>query len=81
VFGPGPPAGADEKQLEVAARRQGFGSLAEVDQAVLEAGGGITFVAKKPEPEDIRHLEILGRLDRLAADLAQLKAADARSIS
>jgi uncharacterized membrane protein YcaP (DUF421 family) len=69
------------KELEVAARKQGFGSLAEVERAVLEAGGGITFVAKKPEPEDIRHQEILARLDRLAAELVQLKAAGARSLT
>ena len=69
------------QELEVAARKQGFASLADVERAVLEAGGGITFVPKKQKPEDVRHLEILGRLDRLAAELAGLKAAGARSIS
>lgn len=69
------------KELEVAARKQGFASLTDVERAVLEAGGGITFVAKKPKPEDVRHLEILGRLDQLAAELAQLKAAGAGSAS
>jgi uncharacterized membrane protein YcaP (DUF421 family) len=61
-------------ELEVAARKQGFGSLADVDRAVLESGGGITFVARKPEPEQTRHSELLARLDRLAADLAALNA-------
>jgi len=69
------------QELEVAARKQGFASLADVERAVLEAGGGITFVAKKPKPEDVRHREILERLDRLAAELGGLKAAAARSIS
>jgi len=69
------------QELEVAARKQGFASLADVERAVLEAGGGITFVPKKQKPEDVRHLEILARLDRLAAELAGLKAAGARSIS
>jgi len=69
------------QELEVAARKQGFASLADVERAVLEAGGGITFVPKKQKPEDVRHLEILGRLDRLAAELEGLKAAGARSIS
>ena len=69
------------QELEVAARKQGFASLADVERAVLEAGGGITFVPKKPKPEDVRHLEIIERLDRLAAELAGLKAAGARSIS
>ena len=69
------------QELEVAARKQGFASLADVERAVLESGGGITFVAKKLKPEDVRHREILKRLDRLAAELAGLKAAGARSIS
>jgi len=69
------------QELEVAARKQGFASLADVERAVLEAGGGITFVAKKPKPEDVRHREILERLDGLAAELGGLKAAAARSIS
>jgi uncharacterized membrane protein YcaP (DUF421 family) len=64
-------------ELEVAARKQGFGSLADVERAVLESGGGITFVAKKPKPEDIRHGELLERLDRLAAELAGLRAGGA----
>ena len=69
------------QELEVAARKQGFASLADVERAVLESGGGITFVAKKLKPEDVRHREILERLDRLAAELGGLKAAAARSIS
>lgn len=64
-------------ELEVAARKQGFGSLADVERAVLEAGGGITFVGKKPEPEEIRHKEVLARLDFLARELANLKAGGA----
>ncbi len=69
------------KELEVAARKQGFDSLAEVERAVLESGGGITFVAKKPKAEDVRHLELLARLDQLAAQLAEVRAAGARSTS
>src|ERR1700730_13409810 len=38
-------------QLEAAARKQGFDSLAEVDQCVLEPGGTLTFVGKKPATE------------------------------
>jgi uncharacterized membrane protein YcaP (DUF421 family) len=64
-------------ELEVAARKQGFSSLAAVDRAVLEAGGGISFVVKKPEPEEIRHKEVLARLDLLASEMAALKAGGA----
>jgi len=59
--------------LRSAARKQGFESLDEVERAVLEPGGGICFSAKKPTPDTARHDEILARLDRLAAQVAQLR--------
>jgi uncharacterized membrane protein YcaP (DUF421 family) len=61
-------------ELEQAARRQGFESLDEVERAVLEPGGAISFFAKKPTPEASRHQELLARLDRLAAGLEQLRS-------
>src|SRR6516225_10211755 len=36
-------------QLEAAARKQGFSSLAEVDQCILEPGGTLSFIGKKPD--------------------------------
>src|SRR5439155_99106 len=36
-------------QLEAAARKQGFDSLSEVQQCVLEPGGTISFIGKMPE--------------------------------
>src|ERR1700756_4891980 len=47
------------EQLAAAARKQGFGSLSAVHQCVLEAGGTLTFVAKKPDTDDLRHQELL----------------------
>ncbi|HEV2349932.1 MAG TPA: YetF domain-containing protein [Terriglobia bacterium] len=61
-------------ELAAAAHRQGFASLREVDRAVLEPGGIISFLGKKPSPEDTRHSELLERLDRITRDLAQLRA-------
>lgn len=61
-------------ELAVAAHRQGFGSLKEVDRAVLEPGGIFSFVAKKPTTDDTRHTELLERLDGITRDLAQLRA-------
>ncbi|HLY59846.1 MAG TPA: YetF domain-containing protein [Terriglobia bacterium] len=61
-------------ELAAAAHRQGFGSLQEVDRAVLEPGGIFSFVGKKPTTEDTRHNELLERLDRITHDLAQLRA-------
>jgi uncharacterized membrane protein YcaP (DUF421 family) len=60
-------------ELEIAAHRQGLGSLEEVQQATLEPGGAICFVPKKPTPELSRHQELLARLDQLAKAVEQLK--------
>jgi len=61
-------------QLEAAARKQGFGSLSEVEQCVLEPGGTLTFLGKKPDAEDIRHRELLGKLEQLAKEIATLRS-------
>ena len=60
-------------QLEAAARKQGFDALSDVQQCVLEAGGTITFVGKKPGSDETRHVELLKRLDKLAEDLIKLR--------
>ncbi len=59
-------------QLEAAARKQGFVSLAEVDQCILEPGGTLSFIAKKPDTEDIRHKELLRRLRELQEQITLL---------
>src|ERR1700687_305331 len=58
------------QELEAAAHKQGFGDLKEVERAVLEPSGTISFFAKKPVPEETRHQEILKRLDQTARGLA-----------
>jgi uncharacterized membrane protein YcaP (DUF421 family) len=60
-------------QLEAAARKQGFDSLSEVQQCVLEPGGTISFIGKKPDADEARHQELLKHFERLAAELARLK--------
>jgi uncharacterized membrane protein YcaP (DUF421 family) len=59
-------------ELEVAAHRQGFASLADVERAVLEPGGTLSFIGKKPAPEETRHRELLQRLEQITRQLAQL---------
>jgi len=61
-------------QLEAAARKQGFASLSEVDQCILEPGGTLSFLGKKPDPEDVRHKELLSRFEQLRAEIAGLQA-------
>jgi uncharacterized membrane protein YcaP (DUF421 family) len=56
-------------ELTAAAHRQGIGSLAEVESAVLEPTGTITFVAKTPSSDDIRHHELLDALEHLRLEL------------
>ena len=60
-------------ELEAAAHKQGFASLDEVDHAVLDPGGSISFSGKTPTPELQRHEELLARLDRLSAELAAIR--------
>jgi uncharacterized membrane protein YcaP (DUF421 family) len=60
-------------QLEAAARKQGFGSLSEVDQCILEPGGTLSFIGKKPDVDVLRHKELLDHIDRLKDELALLR--------
>jgi uncharacterized membrane protein YcaP (DUF421 family) len=62
-------------EIETAAHKQGFGSLDEIERAVLDPGGSISFSAKKPGPDTARHEELLARLDQLSAQLSALQAA------
>lgn len=60
-------------QLEAAARKQGFSSLSEVDQCILEPGGTLTFLGKKPPAEELRHQELLEKMESLAHEIALLR--------
>jgi uncharacterized membrane protein YcaP (DUF421 family) len=62
-------------ELEAAAHKQGFPSLAAIDRAVLDPSGTVSFVARQPSPDDTRHHELLVRLDAMASQIAALKAA------
>jgi uncharacterized membrane protein YcaP (DUF421 family) len=62
-------------ELEAAAHKQGFSSLAEIDRAILDPGGTISFFARRPSPDDTRHNELIARLDTMAAQIAAMKAA------
>jgi uncharacterized membrane protein YcaP (DUF421 family) len=61
-------------ELEEAARKQGFESLAEVDCAELEPSGAIAFIAKEPTPEEARHQELMARLNQLTRELAEMRS-------
>jgi len=65
------------EELIEAAHKQGLGGLDEVESAVLEPSGTITFVAKKPAPEEKRHREVMARLDQLTREVASLRLGQA----
>ena len=60
-------------QLQAAAHKQGFASLSEVEQCILEPGGTLTFIGKKPAAEDVRHQELLGKMESLAHEISLLR--------
>ena len=63
------------QQLAAAARKQGFDDLSEVEQCILEPGGTMTFIKKKPDEEDVRHAEILRRFEMVVEELARMRKA------
>ena len=62
-------------ELEIAAHKQGFASLEDVDKAVLETGGVISFVGKRPTPDAVRHGELTARLDQIVKELGEMRTA------
>ena len=65
-------------ELAIAAHKQGFGSLDEVERAVLEPGGVISFFRKEPDTATQQFRELEKRLDEIAAAIAALGAARER---
>ena len=61
-------------ELEIAAHRQGFGDLQQIDQASIEPGGGIFFAAKKPTPDEAQQSELIKRLEAISSQLTELRA-------
>jgi uncharacterized membrane protein YcaP (DUF421 family) len=61
------------QELLAAAHKQGLGGLDEIESAVLDPCGTISFVAKQPVPEEKRHRELVARLDQLSRDIAILR--------
>jgi len=66
-------------QLESAARKQGFSSLSDVEECALEPGGALCFVAKRPPTEELRHQEVLQRIEKLMEEVARLRGSQPRA--
>ena len=52
-------------ELEAAAHRQGFDSLDMVERAVLETGGGLTFLGRKPTEDTMRQQDLMRQLEEI----------------
>jgi len=57
-------------ELREAANRQGYGSLWELERAVLNPDGSFAFTKKKDRAQDQAYQEILSRIDRLAEQVS-----------
>jgi uncharacterized membrane protein YcaP (DUF421 family) len=64
-----------EDELATAARKQGIGSLGDVERAELDPDGELFFVQKSPPPEQARHAAIMGRLAELSREIEELRSA------
>lgn len=60
-------------QLEAAARKQGFDDLSEVNKCILEPGGTLTFIARKPDTESTRHQELMSAVEKLREEVTMLR--------
>jgi|GEM_PF-151002 len=60
-------------ELESAAHRQGFASLEDVERAVLEPGGAISFIGRKPTPEEMMQSELLAKLEAISQQVAEIR--------
>lgn len=60
-------------ELEAAARRQGLEGLDHVEMCRLEIGGALTFVAKTPSDDLVRHRELLTLIEQLRSEQRALR--------
>lgn len=61
-------------ELEIAAHKQGIKSLDDVEQAVMDPEGEISFTTNVPQPEELRHQELVARLEALSQEMSALRA-------
>jgi len=60
-------------ELLTMAHRQGFSSLKEIETCILEPGGTIFIKRKGQPPDERRQGELLARIDKLSAQIEDLK--------
>jgi uncharacterized membrane protein YcaP (DUF421 family) len=61
------------QELTTAARKQGFRSLDDIEQCILETGGSVVFIAKDPAPAQTHYEDLIQRLDVISRQLQALQ--------
>jgi uncharacterized membrane protein YcaP (DUF421 family) len=61
-----------EADLTVLAHRQGFDDVEDIENCILEPGGTFFMQGKKPASDDLRHAELIARMDDLKAQMEML---------
>ncbi len=61
------------QELAAQAHKQGFARLKDVDKAILEPSGVISFVGKQPPADETRYTDLTRRLDELGLQLAEVR--------
>ena len=64
------------QELTAAAHKQGFRSLDDIEECVLETGGSLAFIAKDPTPAQTHYEDLVARLDAISRQLQALKPAE-----
>ena len=62
-----------KSELQTVVRRQGFDGIDAVESCVLEPGGAFIIKPKSPPADELRHNELLQRLDALTAQIAAVE--------
>ena len=62
------------QELEMAAHKQNILFLSEVESAEIDPDGGLFFVVRTPAPDELRHRELVERLEALSREVAELKS-------
>jgi uncharacterized membrane protein YcaP (DUF421 family) len=62
-----------EFELTAVAHRQGFSGLDEIEMCVLEPGGTFFIQGKEPPRHQVRHNEVVDRIEALSRQIEQLR--------
>jgi uncharacterized membrane protein YcaP (DUF421 family) len=64
----------DITELEIAAHKQGYQGINEIDEAILETDGGISFIAREQSPTEKRQNDVIARIMELESKIDQMTA-------